>query len=403
MRAIALTSLLIIAAFRSDAATTITVQQLEDALASARSEGRSDKKVAGTLAKVTLTERLTDSRLATLSGEAPGDETQEELHTLAAWSAFLLPPASELPTDAKPPISEQKLIIARATNYAAHFVHSLPNFICEEVIRRLDDNPLGERVEKTTWNQIRLRDTIVQQLTFYHGKESSVIRTVNGRADTDSPDMTGMSTRGEFGNMLSAMFFGDSAMKAWWSRWEMVDGKQLAVFKYAVDRAHSSYAVNYCCTAIVGPGGRRLPNTIVVAFHGELFIDPVSGTIARATWRSVNVPEGFPTRQTGTVVEYRAVDIGGKSYICPVKSLTLSDSLVYTADGSHSFPVHSINEARFMRYRKFETEATFMTGQARGEDSWVVIPSGVPPPLWTVPDWLFAPTPPAPPFLDANQ
>ena len=203
--------------------------------------------------------------------------------------------------------------------------------------------------------------------------------------------------------MLSAMFFGDSAMKAWWSRWEMVDGKQLAVFKYAVDRAHSSYAVNYCCKAIVGPGGSRFPNTIVVAFHGELFIDPVSGTIARATWRAVNVPEGFPTQQTGTVVEYRVVDIGGKSYICPVKSITLSDSLVYTADGSHGFPVHSINEAKFMRYRKFETEATFMTGQVRGEDTWVVIPSGAATPDWTVPDWLFAPTPPAPPFVEANQ
>ena len=208
MGAIVLTSLLIFAAFRSDAETQVTLQQLEDILASARSEGKSDKKVAGTLAKVALTERLTDSRLATLSREAPGTETQEELHTLATWSAFLLPPASELPTDAKPPISEQKLIIARATNYAAHFVHSLPNFICEEVIRRLDDNPLGDRLEKTTWNQIRLRDTVVQQLTFYHGKESSVIRAVNGRADTDSPNMTGMSTRGErvrkhaFGDVL---------------------------------------------------------------------------------------------------------------------------------------------------------------------------------------------------------
>jgi hypothetical protein len=162
--------------------------------------------------------------------------------------------------------------------------------------------------------------------------------------------------------------------------------------------------VNYCCKAIFGLGGRRLPNTILVAFHGELFIDPVSGTIARATWRAVNVPEGFPTRQTGTVVEYRAVDIGGKSYICPVKSLTLSDSLVYTADGSHAFPVRSINEARFTDYRKFETEATFMTGQVRSEDvPMIIIPSGVPERVWTVPDWPFAPTPPAPPFVEAVQ
>jgi hypothetical protein len=86
LRAIALILFLIFAAFELNAATKITVQQLEGILASARSEGKSDKKVAGTLAKVTLAERLTDSRLATLSRQTPGAETQEELHTLQQFS-----------------------------------------------------------------------------------------------------------------------------------------------------------------------------------------------------------------------------------------------------------------------------------------------------------------------------
>ena len=356
--------LLALAALPLRAADKLTVQQLRIAIASAQAAGDSDREIARRIDKITLTERLTDATLAAIVRQIPGTETERELQIQADRSAFLEPPASEQVEAPRPAMEEQRLIIARTIRYTAGFIHGLPDFICTEVIRRLDDDPTRRSDKAEKWKHIRLLDTVVQQLTFNHGQESSVFQMVNGRPYRGKQALSGMVTRGEFGNMLGMMLLGNSDMKAWWSHWEMIDGKRLAVFHYAVDKAHSQYAVSYCCHEIRTPDGRILPSTIIVAFEGELFLDPATGTIYRATWQTVHVPSGFPTRLTSTLVDYRQVDIGGRSYMCPVKSVSVSDSVMYSAIGPFTYPLHSINEARFTQYRKFAADATLMTRRA---------------------------------------
>ncbi len=356
--------LLMLAALPLAAAEKDTVQQMEAVITSAQAAGDTDGQIARKIDRMTLTERLTDATLAALLKKTPGTETARELQIQADRSAFGEPPASELPEAARPAISELRLMIARAVNYTSGFIHNLPDFICTEAIRRLDDDPTRPLEKAAKWKHIRVRDTLVQQLTFEHGRESTTVQMVNGRAYNGRQEMLGMVTRGEFGNMLSVMLLGKSGLKAWWSHWETLDGKRLAVFHYAVDRAHSTYAISYCCHVIQGPGGRAMPNTIITAFQGELFLEPASGTIFRVTWQTVGIPAAFPTRQTSTLVEYRPVDIGGRSYMCPVKSISISDSVIYAAEGPFTYPIHSINEVRFTHYRKFETEATFLEDRA---------------------------------------
>lgn len=368
MNQTALVLLLALAALPLGAAEKVTVRQLQTVIASAQAAGDSDGKIARRIDKMTLTERLTDATLSALLQVTPlkplGVETRRELQIQADRSAFLEPPVSELPDAPQPAMSGQKLMIARAINYTAGFIRNLPDFICTEVIRRLDDDPTRPRDKTEKWKHIRLRDTLVQQLTFNHGKESPLIQTVNGRPYDRKQEMMGMVTQGEFGNMLSLMLLGNSALKAWWSHWETIDGKRLAVFHYAVDRAHSQYAVSYCCHVIRSPRGNVLPSTITVAFRGEIFLDAASGKIYRLTWQAAHIPSGFPTRQMSTLVEYRPVDIGGRSYMCPLKSISVSDSVLYAAEGPFTYPIHSINEVRFTQYRKFETEATLIADRA---------------------------------------
>ncbi len=263
----------------SKPAFNVTVQQLQSIVAAGRRAHDSDQEVAQQVASVTLTERLTDATLATLLDKAPGPDTTQELRIQADKSAFLLPPTAELPQAPKPAMNDQRLMIARAVNYTAGFIANLPDFICKRTVRRLDDNPLQPAKKTERWQKIWLRDSLVQQLTFNHGKESSAFQTMNGRVYRGKREVNGLVTTGEFGNMLAMMLIGKTGLKAWWNRWETVDGKRLAVFRYSVDQAHSQYAISYCCHQIKDSYGRIIPDTIVAAFGGELFLDPATGVI----------------------------------------------------------------------------------------------------------------------------
>ena len=346
-----------------------TVAQLEAVIASAQAAGESDGAIAQRIIGLTLAERLTERALTALRQKGYGPYTSQELRIQSDKSAFLEPPAAELPQSPKPRLEEQRLIIARAINYTANFIHSLPDFICTRTTRRLDDDPQRTDKKAERWQKIRVRDTLVQQLTFNHGKESAEFRMVDGRPYRGKRALNGLVTSGEFGNMLAMMLLGKSGLKAWWGHWENIDGKQVAVFHYAVDQAHSQYAISYCCHLIRDSAGRIIPETVVAAFTGELFLEPATGAVYRATWQTVHLPRDYPTRQSGTFVEYRPVDIGDKTYICPVKSVTISDSVMYATAGPATYPLHSINESRFTDYRKFDSEAMFLAdGASRQKD-----------------------------------
>ena len=341
-----------------------TVAQLEAVIEAAQAAGASDDTIAQKIVGLTLAERLTERTLTQLLQKGYGPYTAQELRIQSDKSAFLEPPSTELPQYPKPRLEEQRVMIAHAINYTANFIHTLPDFICTRTTQRLDDDPLRSGKKVGRWQKLRVRDTLVQQLTFNHGKESAAFQMVNGRPYRGKRALNGLVTSGEFGNMLAMMLLGKSGLKAWWSHWEIIEGKRVAVFHYAVDRAHSQYAISYCCHLIRDSAGRIVPETVVAAFTGELFLEPMTGTIYRATWQTAHLPRDYPTKQSGTFVEYRSVDIGDKTYVCPVKSVTISDSVMYATAGTDTFPLHSINESRFTDYRKFNADATFLADGA---------------------------------------
>jgi hypothetical protein len=65
------------------------------------------------------------------------------------------------------------------------------------------------------------------------------------------------------------------------------------------------------------------------AYHGSLAIDPVSGAILRLTLQADSKP-GDPISHVASVIEYGPVDIGDRTYICPIHSLAFSVEEVST-------------------------------------------------------------------------
>ena len=107
------------------------------------------------------------------------------------------------------------------------------------------------------------------------------------------------------------------------------------------------------------------------AYHGEIGIDPQDGSILRMTMVSDLKPTD-PGKMAGLMVEYGPVEIGGDTYICPIKSVALS--LVWlqrvetnAMSGEHSSrgPLQTrVNDVAFTQYHLFRGEVHIVSGAA---------------------------------------
>jgi len=325
-----------------------------------------DENAARALSEVYLTERLTDETLARIMRVAPGPKTQAALQELAADSAFLDPPPVELPQREKLGLAEQKALLTRAVQYASGFVRALPDFICTIETRLLDDDSHRASGAEGKWERFHLRGVAVSGLTFDGGKETYRIQTINGRLARDSKPPRGLTTWGEFGPLMAELFLEDSDPSFFWSHWENFEGKQLAILGYSVKAAHSHYAVTWCCSAIIGAYGKYPPITTNVAYTGQIFLDPDSGSILRLTRQTVELPLESHIDIIRTMVEYRPVEIGGSMYVCPFRSVSVARETRNTARNSYDYSpqtVTNLNEVRFTGYHKFEIESKILSDE----------------------------------------
>lgn len=82
------------------------------------------------------------------------------------------------------------------------------------------------------------------------------------------------------------------------------------------------------------------------------------------------VPQGGLVASAGMAVEYAATDIGGHSYICPVRSVSMLQA--HTAQQSGAFsradykgPTKTfLNGVTFSNYRRFGSEMKILTDSA---------------------------------------
>src|ERR1700687_6095232 len=116
MRKLLLMATMALLPFPIVAAQKTNVDQLRQILsASAR---KSDKKLAGQLSSLELTERLTWTEFNVLKATLPGQKSKAALLALADTSAFLAPPASEILPDPPPDTEARAQILARALETA---------------------------------------------------------------------------------------------------------------------------------------------------------------------------------------------------------------------------------------------------------------------------------------------
>jgi hypothetical protein len=346
----------------------VTIAEFEQFLASGQ-DGH-DADFAKRLAGFELTERASSARVAEWQKRFNGKRTREVLTALADLSAFEELPAAELPADPPPDLATQRAMFSRVLDYVATTLPRLPNFAAQRNTTRFELATSAEvGVEKQTTLLFRLPHekldyqalgrihagpgggewlylvaTSSKQVTFRDGREISEAGDAQPRVNAHSE----LSTVGEFGPILGVIV-GDAVYgKVEWDHWERDGDKTLAVFRYSVPERASHYKLE------TSP----LESASFPAYKGEIAVDPASGTIYRLVLLADE--NDAKISETGIVVEYGPVEIGGKTYTCPIRSIAISRGPVRRKDGSMSIPEDmartELNDVSFTEYHVFRAE-----------------------------------------------
>ena len=239
-----------------------------------------------------------------------------------------------------PTAAEQSALIEQVRRQALAYDESLPNFICTQETLRTS---AGLRDDK--W---KVLDTLTIRLTYFGRKEDYRVVQVNGKpADKAMSKMGGWKTNGDFGSMLHAVFVAKSQAKFEWERWTTWSGRPVAVFKYHIDREHSTFNSS--------ASGFLHSTRVVFGVDGTVYADAETNHVLRLSVDSKDLPAGYAVREVHIVLEYAKQKIGDTEYLLPAQSITES---VMVKDRRKA-------ETRFIDYRKFSTDTAIKYGDQK--------------------------------------
>jgi hypothetical protein len=275
-----------------------------------------------------------------LKAGLPGEKSRLALVALADASAFLDLPAKEVLPNAAPDAATQSQIISRSADFVLSTVSRMPNFFALETITRFQDmkvSPGINSIISVPGQGFFVMDKRGTSVTYRNGGEvleAAADKTVAGKKHKSNKSFTeGLTTQGVFGPLLDVVMENILHGKVTWGHWEQGPAGALAVFRYAVPESKSGYTVRYCCFRS-GWGDMREFRT-VPGYHGEVAIDPASGAVLRLALKTELRP-ALPMKRSDELVEYGPVEIGGKTYICPLKSISITKMDALASRGSAS-------------------------------------------------------------------
>jgi hypothetical protein len=350
---------LLMAASPAWAAKRVTVQQLTDLLVSMQQHNKTDEDVDNQLKEIELNEELTDSAANSLINYLPDQLSRERVEFLKRQSAFLAPPATDIPSIPAPDAAAQQAILAKAADFASKIYAQNPHLSVTKTTLRFEDqvittNSIGLQNTNLLLSPVQLVNTQVDTVETEKGVEKAAV----SRAKTKWGE-NGRISEGEPGTNLGAIFLeASSSGKIGWLRWQMIDGWQTAVFSFAVEKKKSHFDVSYCCilkattvTSGMGPlVGFILPNSTwepfkkVVGYHGEFYINPNTGLVVRVITRAEMKPTDFVLREDRRI-DYSSVVFAGKAYMLPRASIT---AMVAVPNGDSNTVTCTIRHTLFL-------------------------------------------------------
>jgi VWFA-related protein len=345
----------------------VTVAQLEELV-------HTQTDLLQKLENLELTERLSTPRLDALLSVIHGERERQALTADADLSLALAPPPDEIVNRPPPPVEEQGDLLKRTFDYLQNVIPKLPDFYALRNAVRFEE-PL-ER-DNEIWKMPRQDQT----LRFATGEHATVLyrnghevveekQKLGRRPVVSGVRKRGLETRGTFGPILAYVLTAAATSPSTlsWKRWERGKYGDLAVFSYKVAGTDNVPELSYCC---LPEAVHRLYQNKADNF-GEFAINPDTGAIMRivinADLDEARDPEA-PLIRSQIMVEYGPEELGGKTYICPQRSVEISRGrserqlyewgMVFSL---YSYFETMINDVTFGGYHKFGSEARILPG-----------------------------------------
>lgn len=372
--------ILLVAASPAWCAKKITVQQLEQMLRLLQQERKSDADVATALQQVELSQELTRTVMNSLVGYAPGPRSTEQIYALEARSADLAPPGLDLPATPAPDAPGQKAILDKATAYVTNVYEQLPELTATKTTLRFQDNV--DAVSASSGIQGSARDAVTAgfsnpaaYLHYINSTETQVTSEHGSEKMPSAKDKTPwganamIALQGPEPSLGQIFHEAHDAGTLQWLRWELLNGKQTAVYSFMVPRKKSHLAVSVCCFPNVNQAGVATFYTATTAnalsggtstggaggvtgtfqtrtdwhnykstvpYHGEIFIDPESGVVLRMITQAEFQPSEV-VHQIDTRVDYGVVRTGARTMIAPVKMFINTIVVPHGDSGARSY------------------------------------------------------------------
>ena len=357
MRRIALLLLLLAVALPGLAAKPISVEELEQLLAAAPSQG--DAHVARKLSHLELTERLNAIKLSRWLSALPGPKSQQALLALSDMSAFLDLPPAEIPAAPAADATAQRRMLSLSLDYISKTIRQLPNLFATRSTTSY---------QETLWEHWTPDSDVIRYEPLHPvGQYSADVLYRNGGEEAH-PDATkhtkrppGLETSGEFG-LLGTVLEDAVQSKLYWSHWEQGAQGSVAVYRYAVPAEKSHYEVG--SSWIRDAKGNRVVFQQFSGYRGEIAVDPSTGIILRLVLRADARPAD-PLIKANILVEYGPMVLDGKTYICPLHSVAISVGAGVQALTPQGQPAPrllqtSLNDVAFERYHLFHADAKIL-------------------------------------------
>jgi VWFA-related protein len=348
----------------------VTVEDLGQLLGAASKEN--DGVLAEQLAGLELSERLSSNRLSLWQDRLRGKKSKAALAALADESAFLDPPEAEIPHDPAPDLEVQRQMLLRTVKYLHEVIPKLPDFFAMRTTTQYEQlSPKEGDTWKTALANQLLREAVTEKATlrYRNGHEEQDVEKKTGSQSAKKKDLNFIGVFGPIlGSVLVDATVGDS--KLIWGRWAEGELGREAVFRYVVRGDNPRYNLVHCCLV----GGKVFQ--VSTKYLGELAIDPETGAVLRLTmesepgWiREPNLQPVLPVKAASMMVEYGPVEISGRRYVCPRRSVVImrARNIRSLTVWGQTFEIYTpyetlLNDMAYADYHKFGSEARMLPG-----------------------------------------
>lgn len=327
--------------FLSISAFAASTAGIADIVATVRNGLRhkqSDSHIAGAVHKLDPRQRLDWQTIEQLESEGAGPKTITALEMLLDESEGLSSPSPPLAPD-QPSPREQAAVLEEAARNSLNYAATLPDFICTETVRRYEDLKLREKLNWTP------KDNLTLQLSYFSHAEDYKLVAVNGKPSyRNYEEVGGAVSQGEFGSLLLSLFRDASTNRFTWDHWTNLRRRRTHVYRFRIPLEESTYKVHFA-------SAWQRPVTADSGQHGFIYVDPESHRVMRVFAEADSIPPDFPVTNVYTLLDYDYADVGGHSFLLPIRALVRM--------GTNR--VQTRNEVSFEHYRKFtsDTNITF--------------------------------------------